>query len=230
MHPESLGAARRKLESSPPRLAESIESGCRHPNDSPSPWGNSLKTTQIATLLSLTTLVTAQENDTFEGDDNDGGWSFNVTVPDILETTGGNPAGYLHNPGVDSFAPIPTTDDATPSAFQGNYRAMGVTDIRVDAITHSASFGAAGREFSILLRDTKDTPDVTDDDYAYYVGPLVPQVGEGWKSFSFAIPSQSTDAVPPGWSGGGAEISRTSDRVSTGTTSSRASTVSNSGG
>ena len=34
----------------------------------------------------------------------------NVTVPDVLETSGGNPGGYLHNSLVDSFAPIPTTE------------------------------------------------------------------------------------------------------------------------
>ena len=161
-----------------------------------------MRLTPIAALCTLAALSQAQENDTFEAGDNDGGWSFNVTVPDILETSGGNPDGYLHNPGVDSFAPIATTDTGNGSAFHGDYRAMGVAEIRVDAITHAASFGAAGREFSLLLRDTKGTPDPVDDDYAYYVGDLVPQVGEGWRSFTFPVPSQSTDAVPAGWSGG----------------------------
>lgn len=68
---------------------------------------------------------------------------------------------------------------------------------------HHADFGAGGRNFSLLLRDTKGTasnPD--DDDYAYYVGPLVPQVGQGWVSYDFPVPSQSTESVPAGWTGG----------------------------
>ena len=156
----------------------------------------------LALLLLLTPLSRAQETDDFEGGDNDGGWSFNVAVPDILETTGGNPGGFLHNTSVSSFAPIPTTDDGTASGFLGDLRALGITALSVDAITNSASFGAGGREFSLLLRDTKGTLAVTDDDYAYYVGSEVPQPGAGWKSFQFPVPSLSTDPVPPGWSGG----------------------------
>jgi hypothetical protein len=56
---------------------------------------------------------------------------------------------------------------------------------------------------SILLRDTKGTPtNPDDDDYAYYVGPNVPLFADGWMHFDFAIPSDSTDAVPEGWRGG----------------------------
>lgn len=84
--------------------------------------------------------------------------------------------------------------------FVGDYRAAGVTHITLDARTDFAAFGAGGRQMSVLLRNTNGTPN--DDDYAYYAGPLVPQVGEGWKHFDFEIPSQSTDAVPAGWSGG----------------------------
>jgi hypothetical protein len=78
-----------------------------------------------------------------------------------------------------------------------------VTSIGVDARTDAATFGAGGRQFSLLLRNIRGTPNnPDDDDYAYFVGPTVPQVGEGWKSFDFNVPSQDTSAVPAGWSGG----------------------------
>ena len=141
--------------------------------------------------------------DTFEGGTNTAGWTFNSLSPDVIEPTGGNPGAWLHNPGLDTFAPILTNTPTIPSLFTGNLRARGVTNIGIDAITNSATFGAGGRQFSLLLRNIRGTPnDPDDDDYAYFVGPLVPQVGEGWKSFNFNVPSQNTSAVPAGWSGG----------------------------
>lgn len=153
-------------------------------------------------LFALLLCPSTHAGDGFEGGSNSSGWSFNVTVPDIIESTGGNPGGWLHNPSVSSFAPIATHDPNSGSTLSGDYRAMDVTRITVDARTDAASNTSAGREFSIVLRDTKGTPNVNDDDYAYFVGPLIPQTGQGWVSYSFEIPSQSTDAVPAGWSGG----------------------------
>ena len=140
--------------------------------------------------------------DDFEGGANPNGWTFGVSTPDVVEPTGGNPGGWLHNPSVDSFAPILEIGAGSNSAFVGDLRANGVTRIAIDAITNSASFGAGGRNFSLVLRDSKGTPSPNDDDYAYFVGPLVPQIGQGWSSYSFDIPSQSTAPVPAGWSGG----------------------------
>ncbi len=140
--------------------------------------------------------------DTFDGGTNIGHWTFGVTVPDTIEDSGGNPGAWLRNRGIVSFAPILRNEFGSDSPFVGDYRARQVTSISIDARTDFASFGAAGREFSLLLRDTKGTFDVDDDDYAYYVGEIVPQPGQGWVSYNFDIPSQSNDAVPAGWRGG----------------------------
>ncbi|MEL6712278.1 MAG: hypothetical protein AAFP86_00805 [Planctomycetota bacterium] len=153
-------------------------------------------------LLFLATPALAAQLDDFEGGANPNGWSFRVTTPDVVEAAGGNPDGWLHNALVDSFAPIVATGPAVPSAFTGDLRARGVTRIGVDAITLGASITAAGRDFTLLLRDTKGTPDPSDDDYAYALGGLVPQVGAGWSTYVFDVPSASTDAVPTGWEGG----------------------------
>lgn len=155
----------------------------------------------IATGVALSGAALAQTDD-FDGGANPNGWTFGVIPSDVIESTGGNPAGWLHNSMVDSFAPIVTSDAPATSNFVGDLRAKGVTRISCDAITHGATFTAAGRQFSILLRDTKGTANVNDDDYAYYAGALVPQIGQGWGSYDFDIPSQSTAAVPAGWSGG----------------------------
>ncbi len=138
----------------------------------------------------------------FTGGSNAAGWSFNVTNPDVIEGHGGNPTSWLRNDFVSSFAPILTSGPTAPLPYQGDYRALGVSQISLDARTNAASFGASGRELSLLLRDTKGTATVNDDDYAYFVGPLVPQVGAGWVHYDFSIPSASTAAVPAGWSGG----------------------------
>ncbi|MEM7203940.1 MAG: hypothetical protein AAF628_27010 [Planctomycetota bacterium] len=141
--------------------------------------------------------------DDFEGGTNNAGWSFNVTVPDRLESSGGMPGWWLRNSGIQSFAPILTNDPGIPSAFIGDLRAAGVTHISVDARTDAKAFGPpVGFEFSLLLRDSKDTGDPSDDDYAYFLGPQVPQPGEGWVHYDFPVPSASTAAVPPGWTGG----------------------------
>jgi len=142
------------------------------------------------------------QTDDFDAGTNPNGWTFGVTTGDVLEPTGGNPDGWLRNPLIDSFAPILTSGSTATNALPADMRAAGVTRIDVDAITNDVSITAGGRNFTILLRDTKGTPSVDDDDYAYSVGALVPQVGQGWVSYSFDVPSASTDPTPAGWSGG----------------------------
>jgi len=146
--------------------------------------------------------ATALAGDDFDSNANPSGWSFGVSTPDVIESTGGNPGGWLHNAAIDVFAPILQNDETIDSDFNGDFRAMGVTGISIDARTDNATFGTAGRDFSLVLRDTKGTPSYDDDDYAFFVGPLIPQQGQGWVHYNFAIPSASLDAVPIGWSGG----------------------------
>ncbi|MFT5285786.1 MAG: hypothetical protein ACI8TQ_001954 [Planctomycetota bacterium] len=159
-----------------------------------------------AFALVLPTLAAAQvcggliqDTTTFTDGANAPGFSFGNGF-DNLPLGDGNPGGYLHNPNVQSFAAILRTEDAS---YQGDYRAQGVTKISFDYRLNSLDFGNGnGFELSLVLRDTKGTASVDDDDYAYFVGPNVPLVGTGWDHFDFAIPSQTTDAVPAGWSGG----------------------------
>lgn len=136
--------------------------------------------------------------DTFEDGSNAGGWHF-IQGGDTIEQSGGNPGRYLHQSQYDTFAP---QAKAIQGPFVGDYRAMGVTQIGVDAITFHRDFGdPVGFEFSLLLRDTQGTDDVDDDDYTYFVGPEVPLPGQGWKEYLFDVPANAND-LPAGWKGG----------------------------
>ncbi len=136
--------------------------------------------------------------DTFENGVNQGGWSYNPG--DVIETSGGNPGAWLHQANADTFAPIWTSNSA---AYSGDFRAQGISRMNFDARTDANVFGSgAGFSMSILIRDTKGTPSVDDDDYAYRVGTNIPLVGAGWKNFNFAVPADDLSAVPSGWKGG----------------------------
>lgn len=136
--------------------------------------------------------------DDFEGGSNEGGWNYNPG--DVIEATGGNPDGWWHQATADTFAPIITS---TNKDLGGDWRAAGVDLLRFDAQLLGINFGTgAGYNMSILLRDTKGTPDVSDDDYAYNVGANIPLLGTGWSTYNFQIPSADTSAVPTGWTGG----------------------------
>ena len=151
-------------------------------------------------LLSQGTVASAQmaTYDNFDTGLNKGGWNYNPG--DVIESIGGSPGGYLHQPVADTFGPIFQSDN---NRLVGDWRAAGVDNLSFDGILHNMIFGnGSGFEMSILLRDTKGTPGVNDDDYAYFVGPNIPLKGAGWKSFDFNIPSQDTSAVPAGWWGG----------------------------
>jgi hypothetical protein len=141
--------------------------------------------------------------DEFTGGANAGGWAF-LQGYDTIQTTGGNPGAWLESPLLDTVDPAvySAIDGGTP--FTGDYRAANVMKLKIDFQTLHVDFGD-GSEFNVvvLLRKTNGTPnDITDDDYAYFVGAATPVVGKGWVHYEFDVPSQSNDAVPAGWAGG----------------------------
>ncbi len=122
---------------------------------------------------------------------------------DVVEEEGGNPDFWLRAPVLDTTTPVVLNDASVDSDFNGDFRAMGVTRLAIDALLLHSDFPVEGRLFSVLLLNDRGTPDFEDDDWAYFVGPdPIPEIGEGWVRYEFAIPSQSTDPVPEGWGGG----------------------------
>jgi len=150
-----------------------------------------------AAVTSFGTTVT----ETFEGGTNAAGWSYGF---DALDTTGGNPGWWLHAVGLDTFAPILSTNPNIPSAYTGDLRAKGVTSMALDARVDHTDFNVGGDAFSmtLLLRKTNGTPDdFSDDDYAWFAGAQIPVVGSGWQHYDFPVPAAQT-TLPAGWKGG----------------------------
>jgi hypothetical protein len=136
--------------------------------------------------------------ETFTGGSNAGGWLYGGPA-ETIETTGGNPGAFYHSPTLDTFAPQPRTS-GPDSVFTGDFRTRNITAIGIDLITISVDFSAAGRPLTLMLISDAGTPGDPNDDWAaYFMGPVnVPVPGQGWASFSFAVPSQAT-SLPAGW-------------------------------
>lgn len=151
--------------------------------------------------------VTVFEED-FDNACNTGRWSY-FGDPDnpveVIEAAGGNPGAYLHSTCsglncLDTFAPMPRTQLGVSSLFTGDYRARRVAAVGIDLILHDVDFSAGGRPLALILVNARGTPKDPGDDLAvYFLGSEnVPLVGEGWKSYDFAIPSQDA-TMPAGW-------------------------------
>ena len=173
----------------------------------------------LSSLLLTASALSAQDVgpvfDGFTGGVNQGGWIYNGS--ETFPPTEGNPGAWMHQSFASTFAPVFVTQT---SVYDGDYRAAGVSRLTFDARLVSKNFGdGSGFSMSILLRDTKDTADVTDDDYAYFVGENVPIQGTGWKSFDFGDPERGhlrgSHRLDPA---AGSVTAARSVRASTGTT------------
>jgi hypothetical protein len=132
--------------------------------------------------------------ETFDNGSNDSVWSWGFD--DTFVSIGGNPGWFFATDGLDTFAPrLRTTASGT---FTGDYRTMEVTSIGIDLIMFSDST-AEGRPLTPMLIYDNGTPgDQSDDTAAYFLGPNIPLVDEGWISYDFDVPSQET-SLPAGW-------------------------------
>jgi hypothetical protein len=154
----------------------------------------------IAAALLLASAASFADSftETFEGGSNIGGWLYGGPG-ETIETTGGNPGAYLHSPNLDTFAPQPRTS-GPDSVFTGNFQSRNVSSIGIDLITIAVDFSAADRPLTLMLVSDAGTVGNPNDDWAaYFIGPAdVPEPGQGWLSYSFAVPSQSA-TLPAGW-------------------------------
>jgi hypothetical protein len=137
------------------------------------------------------------QTETFSGGSNQGGWTYGP-ANQVIETSGGNPDAYLHEPLINSSEPTPHTAPGGSSFFTGDYRANRVQSFGVDLIVISAQFFTSPPLTLALANDNGTPSDPTDDCIVYFVGPTVAAPGQGWVSYEFAVPSQSP-AMPPGW-------------------------------
>lgn len=135
--------------------------------------------------------------ETFTGGSNQGGWTYGL-ANEVIETSGGDPGAYLHEPLINTFAPMPHTALGGSSFFTGDYRSNRVESFGVDVVVFSAQF-FTGPPLTLLLANDNGTPlDTSDDCFVYLVGPSLAAPGQGWVSYEFTIPSQST-TLPQRW-------------------------------
>ncbi|TWT44261.1 hypothetical protein RAS1_06710 [Phycisphaerae bacterium RAS1] len=165
----------------------------------------------IGALASVALADLRTFRETYSGSTNHGNWSYfgdPGTGIEVVETSGGNPGAFWHSTCnqsellcLDTYAPQPRTQLGVNSRFVGNYRARQVTALGIDLVLFYVDFSAAGRPLTVMLRGDAGTPgDPSDDYFVYRLEPYyVPEVGDGWRSFTFAIPSQNL-TLPLGWS------------------------------
>ncbi len=154
-----------------------------------------MRTLPLFFLATIVTLAQSSLVETFDGGSNQGGWSYGL--PASFPATGGNPGSFLLVSGLDTFAPIAVSTE--PSPFTGDYRQRKVTSIGVDLLTLAVDFSAAGRPLTLMLIYDNGTPNnFADDTAAFYLGANIPEPGEGWLPYDFAVPSES-DTLPDGW-------------------------------
>lgn len=168
---------------------------------------------RILTLLAVLLLSTTAFADTFTADFEDGlnagNWTFSGGGwLDTLYPTGGNPGGWYGVNGIDTFAPILSSEYGA-EVFAGNYVAMQVSRISGDFKTDASNNEFANYyNFTVLLRNNNNTPNDIEDDLYVYPDPfanVIPQVGQGWTHYDFDIPSDFVGApgeLPAGWVGG----------------------------
>lgn len=132
---------------------------------------------------------------TFDGASNPDGWNWGFG--NSFPAAGGNPGAYLRTDGLDTFAPQPRTTVAN-SPFLGNLRAAGVVSIGVDLAAFSNNT-TGGRPLTLMLMHNNGTPsNPSDDTAAYFKGPNIPSLGQGWVSYDFNVPTEQT-SLPAGW-------------------------------
>ena len=147
-------------------------------------------------VVAVTPLAAGSEFvETFDSG-NEGGWTFGAPG-ESQPPTGGNPGAYLDSGLLDTFAPRLRTT-ATRGVFTGDFRSKGVSSIGLDLITFNAQT-TGGRPLALMLIKDPGTPgNFADDTAAYFLGPNIPDVGDGWLSYDYAVPSEETD-LPAGW-------------------------------
>lgn len=141
---------------------------------------------------------------TFDGP-NEGAWIFQSVPYTHVEPTGGNPGAYLSGRCLagDDCVPLVgvrlVTALYTDSDFTGDFRQRAVSSIGFDGILFDVESPVPDTPTSLILWSDRSTPfDFSDDVFIYTLGPTAPNVGDGWQSYDFDIPYDSS-TLPAGW-------------------------------
>ena len=148
--------------------------------------------------------VTTTTVENFDGSIGDATWRLDnyFSSNDRIESSGGHPGAFLHNPVDVSTGPNAYYVGPFGTAFMGDYRATNVTSLGIDVNIFSADIDRAGgypwKLWLNLYSGTDTENNEYDDCRVSTVGAMLPVPGSGWRSFTFKVPTGRA-SLPPGW-------------------------------
>jgi hypothetical protein len=138
-----------------------------------------------------------------------GNWilSTNTARPRVIETSGGNPGGFLYSEVASAiptwstastrYQPGVSDDEKRDSVFVGDYFARCIDHVSADLQVFQAGSWTPGRTVTLELIQW----DAVNDTVAFVATnslPDIPDVPKGWNHDDFTVDARSR-TVPPGW-------------------------------
>ncbi len=146
--------------------------------------------------------------ETYDDGTDVGLWHCSLSVPRIIETSGGNPGAYLQQGGFSTHVPIwasvstryqPGFNDTykIDSIYTGDWASLGVTSLTADLNVIQAGGWGPDRAVTLELLQMDDTGFNVNYDATYTLHDL-PKPPVGWHKFSFRVNANSA-TIPHGW-------------------------------
>jgi len=146
--------------------------------------------------------------ETYDDGTDVGLWHCSLSVPRIIEASGGNPGAYLQQGGFSSH--IPTWASVSPrfqpgvndtykiySIYTGDWTGLGVTSITTNLNIIQAGSWGTDRAVTLELLQMDDTGFNVNYD-ATYTLPDLPEPPVGWQTYAFPVYANSP-TIPIGW-------------------------------
>ncbi len=146
--------------------------------------------------------------ETYDDGTDVGIWNCSLSVPRIIETSGGNPGAYVQQGGFSTHVPTwfsvstryqPGFNDMykNDSIYTGDWTSLGVTSLTADLNIIQAGGWGPDRAVTLELLQMDDTGFNVNYDATYTLHDLpVPPVG--WHTYSFRVDANSP-TIPHGW-------------------------------
>ena len=164
----------------------------------------------VPCLIAVSAVAATQANfiETYDDGTDVGIWNCSLSVPRIIEASGGNPGAYLQQGGFSTHVPTwfsvstryqPGFNDTykNDSIYTGDWTSLGVTSITADLnIIQVASWGTDRAVTLELLQMDETGFNVTYE--ATYTLPDLPEPPVGWQTYSFPVDANSP-TIPEGW-------------------------------
>jgi hypothetical protein len=146
--------------------------------------------------------------ETYDDGTDVGLWHCSLSVPRIIETSGGNPGAYLQQGGFSTH--VPTWASVSPrfqpgfndtykidSIYTGDWASLGVTSLNADLNIIQAGGWGTDRAVTLELLQMDDTGFNVNYDATFTLHDL-PEPPVGWHTYSFRVDANSS-TIPHGW-------------------------------